>query len=328
MTATALHDRLTVIDGLIVSNWSRALFEAMREGGLSAANCTCSVWEGFEPSMRAIGQWKQWFREHDDIITQIYTVDDIARAKADGKVGVILGWQNSDGFGEDIRMVSVFRELGLRVVQLTYHTANAVGAGCLERIDRGLTDFGHELVDALNTEGILIDLSHVGTQTTLDAVQASKRPITFSHCAPKTLKDHLRNKTDEELLLVARKGGVIGVTMFPPFMSKGNESTLDDYLDVIDYVTNLCGEEHVAIGTDFTQDIPPERMRYFISYEGHGRRLLEPKGAIFPKDFSRIEQYPNLTARMENRGWPERRIVRLLGENWVRLFRDVWQRHA
>lgn len=324
MTEASLHERLTAIDGLIISHWGRPLFEAMRAGGLAAANCTCSIWEGFEPSMKAIGQWKLWLRENADLIRQVYRVDDIAAAKAEGRVGIILGWQNSDGFGEDLRTVPLFAELGLRVVQLTYHNANAVGAGCLETVDRGLTDFGHELVAALNDEGILIDLSHVGRETSLGAIRASRKPLAYTHCAPMALKDHPRNKTDAELRLVAERGGMVGVTMFPPFMPKGNASTLDDYLDVIDYVVNLCGEEQVGIGTDFTQDVPPEGMRYFLHYKGTGRRLLEPKGAVFPAEFARIEQYPNLTRGMQRRGWPESRIVRLMGENWLRLFREVW----
>ncbi|MCM2477372.1 peptidase M19 [Rhizobium sp. CG5] len=324
MSRSNLHDRSIVIDGLIVSRWSRELFEAMRTGGLTAANCTCSVWEGFEESMRAVGQWKLWLRENDDLICQIYTVEDIAQAKAQGRVGVILGWQNSDGFGEDVRTVALYAELGLRVVQLTYHNANAVCAGCLETIDRGLTDFGHELVEALNEIGILMDLSHVGPQTSIDAIRASKKPLAYTHCAPKALKDHPRNKTDEELRMVAEVGGMVGVTMFPPFMPRGSLSTLDDYLDVIEYVINLCGEEQVGIGTDFTQDVTPERMAYFLRYKGHGRQLLQPKGAVFPEAFCRIEQYPNLTNAMLGRGWNEGRIARVLGENWLRLFGEVW----
>ncbi|WP_346891193.1 dipeptidase [uncultured Roseibium sp.] len=319
-----LHSRSTVIDGLIVSKWSRKLFEAMQAGGLTAANCTCSVWEGFEDSMRAVGQWKQWLRENDDLIRQVYTADDIEQAKAEGRVGIILGWQNSDGFGEDIRTVALYAELGLRVVQLTYHNANSVGAGCLETIDRGLTDFGHELVAALNDAGILMDLSHVGSQTSADAVRVSKKPLAYTHCAPKALKDHPRNKSDEDLRMVADSGGMVGVTMFPPFMPRGSESTLEDYLEVIEYVINLCGEEQVGIGTDFTQDVPPEAMAYFLHYKGYGRSLLQPKGVVFPEEFKRIEQYPNLTNAMERRGWSEDRISRILGANWTRLFREVW----
>lgn len=321
----SLHRRSVVIDGLIVSNWGRALFEAMHSGGLTAANCTCGLWEGFEASMRAIALWKQWFREHGDLITQVYTVDDIHRAKREGRVGIILGWQNSTGFGEDLRFVPLFRELGLRVVQFTYSTANMAGSGCMESVDRGMTDFGRDLVETLNAEGILIDLSHVGTATSLDVIAASRKPVAYTHCAPRALKEHSRNKSDEELRLLAERGGMVGVTMFPPFMRRGSDSTLEDYLDAIEYCIDLCGEENVAIGTDFTQDVSPEGMRYFLHDKGYGRRLLQPKGVVFPKDFARIEHYPNLTAFMERRGWSAARIERVLGGNWLRIFAETWQ---
>src|SRR5258706_10507562 len=236
-----LHSESIVIDGLIISRWSRAVFEAMHAGGLTAANCTCSIWEGFEASMHAIADWKQWIRDNSDLITQVYGVDDIMRAKRENRVGIILGWQNSTGFGEDLLYVPVYRELGLRVVQLTYSTANMAGSGCHESTDRGLTDFGRDLVDSLNREHILIDLSHVGGQTSMDAVRASRQPVCYTHCAPYALKNHPRNKKDEELLPVAEGGGLIGATMFPPFMRRGNESRLEDYVDALDYITNLCG---------------------------------------------------------------------------------------
>jgi membrane dipeptidase len=154
-----------VIDGLNVSNWSPSLFVSMQRAGVTAANCTCCVWEGFEAAMREVARWKQRFLDHSEAITQVYGVGDVLRAQAEGRVGIILGWQNSSGFGDHLPLVRVFAELGLRVVQLTYNTANAVGSGCYERHDGGLTDFGHDLVAALNAERILIDLSHVGNRT-------------------------------------------------------------------------------------------------------------------------------------------------------------------
>jgi membrane dipeptidase len=319
-----LHKDSIVIDGLIVSRWSRSLFEEMHQSGLTAVNCTCGIWEGFETSMREIALWKGWFREHGDLLTQVYTAADIERAKKERRVGIILGWQNSVGFGEDLRFVPVFRELGLRIVQLTYHTANMAGSGCMESRDHGITDFGRDLVAALNQERIAVDLSHVGLLTSKDAILASKQRVAYTHCAPRALKDHPRNKTDDELRFMADHGGMIGVTMFPPFMRRGNDSTLDDYLDAIEHTINICGEDVVGIGTDFTQDVDDTRMQYFVHDKGYGRRLMELKEVVNAKEFGRIGQYPNLTAGMERRGWPEGRIRKVLGENWVRFFKEVW----
>jgi membrane dipeptidase len=320
-----LHKSAIVIDGVIASRWSRAVFESMHRAGITAANCTTSVWEGFEPSIRALAQWKIWFREHCDILLQVCSVADIKRAKEANKVGIIIGWQNSTGFGEDLRYVPIFAELGLRIVQLTYNTANMAGSGCLESRDGGLTDFGRDLVAALNREHILIDLSHVGSRTSREAIETSMQPVAYTHCAPRALKDHPRNKTDEEFRFIADHGGLVCVNIFPPFTRHGNESTLDDFLDAVEHVVNICGTDHVGIATDFCEDETPERMVFYTRDKGYGRQLGTFEGMVRPAEFERIDQYPNLTAAMERRKWSELRIRKLLGENWLRLLHDVWR---
>lgn len=320
----SVHGNSIVIDGLVVSKWSRNLFDAMHRGGLTAANCTCGLWEGFVPSMQAIAEWKRRFSEYGDILKQIYSVSDIEEAKSQGKLGIILGWQNSTGIDEDLRLLPLFRELGIRVIQLTYHTANMAGSGCLESHDGGMTDFGRDLVAALNEERILIDLSHVGAVTSRDAITASKVPVAYTHCAPRALKDHPRNKTDSELRFIAEHGGMVGVTMFPPFMRRGNDSSLDDYLDAIEHTLNVCGEDHVGIGTDFTQDIDDAGMQYFVHDKGYGRCLLDIKEVVNPTEFATLEHYPNLTAGMERRNWPVTRIEKVIGANWMRTFDKAW----
>ena len=116
------------------------MFEDMHRGGITAANCTCSVWEGFRGTMDNIAQWKTWFDEYGDILLQVHTTDDIRRAKADGKVGIVLGWQNTSGIEDRIDMLRVFKDLGVGVMQLTYNTQNLVGSGCWESRDSGLLD--------------------------------------------------------------------------------------------------------------------------------------------------------------------------------------------
>ena len=128
---TRLHDSLTVIDGLVISKWSRAIFADMRAGGLTAANCTCSIWDGFAATMRNIAQWKRWFADNSDLITPVRTTADIRRAKAEEKTGIILGFQNTSALEDQIGYISLFKELGVGVMQITYNTQNLVGAGLL-----------------------------------------------------------------------------------------------------------------------------------------------------------------------------------------------------
>jgi membrane dipeptidase len=320
----AAQQDMLVIDGLIIANWGEEVFRAMQQGRITAANCTCSVWEDFPTSMRAIAQWKRWFRQHADLILQVYTTADIERARREGRTGIILGWQNATGFGDHLPLVEVYHELGLRVVQLTYNTATTVGSGCYESDDRGLTDFGRDLVDELNRVGILIDLSHVGAKTSADAIAYSKKPVAYTHCLPAALKAHPRNKSDDELRFLAERGGFVGVTMFPPFLKRGAHSTMDDIVEAIEHVANVVGEDRVGIGTDFTQGHGDEFFRYLTHDKGDGRKLTDFGSVQMPEGFQRLEDFPNLVPALERKGWPEGRIRKIMGENWLRFLREAW----
>ena len=238
-----------IIDGLVVSKFSRELFEDMARGGVTAANCTCSVWENFSQTMANISQWNQWFRENSDIIIKITSVDDIRKAKSDGKVGIILGWQNTSAIDTDIRNLELFYDLGVRVVQLTYNTQNLVGSGCWETHDGGLTDFGRHAIDEMNRLGMLVDLSHVGPLTSDQAIKYSSSPVAYTHCCPMLL-DHPRNKTDDQLRTIANHGGFVGFASYTPFLPKGPETTIEDCIEGIEYLINLIGEDNIGIGSD------------------------------------------------------------------------------
>ena len=322
---SGLHGRAVVVDGLVVSRWSREVFAGMRAGGITAANCTAAVWEGFEPAMENMTAFLRWFDEHGDLIRRVLTVEDVLAAKAEGRVGVILGWQNTSPIEDDLRRLALFHELGLRVVQLAYNTQNFVGSGCYESRDSGLSDFGRDVVAELNRLGIVIDLSHVGPLTTKEAVHESTTPVSFTHVCPAALQAHRRNRSDEELRLVAERGGMIGVTPFPWFL---REPTLDAYLDAVEHVICVAGEEHVGIGTDFTEGHGDSFLEWIMRDKGYGRLLtttpLADLGVVMPDGIARLADWPNLTAAMETRGWTEQRILRLLGDNWMRFLGEVW----
>ena len=320
-----IHDSLTVIDGLVISKWSRAVFVDMRKGGLTAANCTCSIWEGFAGTMRNIAQWKRWFADNADLITPVRTTADISCAKAEGKTGIILGFQNTSALEDQVGYVQLFKELGVGVMQITYNTQNLAGAGCYERRDTGLSGFGYEVVAEMNRVGILCDLSHVGAVTSRDVIVASKRPVACTHILPAALKAHPRNKSDEEIRFIVEHGGFIGVTMFPPFLARGNDSTVEDYVAAIDYVIRIAGEDHVGIGTDFTQGQDDAFFEYICHDKGYGWRVTGPLGDVVnPTGMRTLGDFPNLTAAMEHEGWPETKIRKIVGENWLRLLADVW----
>lgn len=319
-----LHRDLIVFDGLIVSNWSRPVFEDMRRGGVTGANCTVSVWEGFQATMGNIANFKRWLRAHADLLIEARTTDDVRRAKREGKTAIVLGFQNVSAFEGELGYVQLFKELGVGIAQLAYNTQNLVGTGCYESRDGGLSDFGREVVAEMNRVGMMVDLSHVGPKTSEDAIRASARPVCYSHCCPAGLKAHPRNKSDAELRFIAERGGFVGVTMFPPFLKKGPRSTIDDYVATIDYVVNLIGEDAVGIGTDFTQGHSAEFFRWITHDKGTARKLTEFGELSNPQGFRTIGEFPNLTAAMQRAGWPEAKIRKVMGENWLRVLREVW----
>ena len=296
----------------------------MRQGGVTAANCTCCVWEDFDGTMANIDRWKEWFQEYGDLILQVHSTRDIQRAKRDGQTGIILGFQNVSALGEDLGRVELFKELGVGIAQMAYNTRNPVGDGCYESEDGGLSDFGLDVVKEMNRVGMMCDLSHVGAKTSEDVILASERPVCYSHCLPNRLKEHPRNKSDGQLKFIADNDGFVGVTMFPPFLQKGSEATVDDYVEAIDYVIDLVGEDRVGIGTDFTQGYGPDFFEWITHDKGTGRKLIDLGEIVYPEGMREIADFPNLTAAMGRAGWSEAKIRKVMGENWVSVLGTVW----
>jgi membrane dipeptidase len=321
--AQELHSNSIIFDGLVIAKWNRALFEDMHRGGLTAANCTVSVWEGFQETVNNIVEFNQFFQNDSDLIIPVTKTSDIARAKELGKTGIILGFQNANAFEDQIGYVEIFKKLGVGVVQMAYNTQNLVGTGCYER-DGGLSGFGREIVAEMNRVGIMCDLSHVGPKTSIEVIEASTKPVCYSHCLPLGLKEHPRNKSDEELKFIADRNGFIGITMFAPFLKKGIDSTVDDYVEAIDYVIDLVGEDCVGIGTDFTQGHDQTFFDMLTHDKGYARRLTNFGKIVNPLGIRTLGEFPNLTATMLKHDWSEQKIRKVMGENWINVLKDVW----
>ena len=323
MTAQSLHDDAIVIDGLIIAKWGRDLLEDMRRGGLTAANCTVSVWEGFQATVDNIVETNALLAACDDLVRPVHTTADIIRAKEEGKTGIIYGFQNAHAFEDQIGYVEVFKKLGVGIVQMCYNTQNLVGTGCYER-DGGLSGFGREIVAEMNRVGMMCDLSHVGETTSREVIEASEKPVCYSHCLPSGLKEHPRNKSDEELRFIADHGGFVGVTMFTPFLRAGVDATVGDYVEAIEYVMNIVGEDAIGIGTDFTQGQDQAFFEWLTHDKGYARRLTNFGTIINPEGIRTIGEFPNLTEALLRRGMSERQVRKIMGENWMRVLKEVW----
>jgi membrane dipeptidase len=323
--SAAMHAESIIIDGLEISHFGEETFLNLRAGGLTAINATVTVLEGFRATISRIAEWYRLFDRYGALIMPVRTAEDIRRAKEGGKVGIIFGFQNTSPIEDDLYLLSIFKELGVRIIQLTYMERNYVGDGCLERTDCGLSQFGLEVIEEMNRLGILIDLSHVGYTTTMEAIEASEKPVAFTHANPRSLCDHPRNKTDEQIKALVNKGGVIGANIFPPFLAAGSKATIEDVVSVIDYLVDLAGIDHVAIGTDFTEGQPREVFDYWLtgkSKKGPGMELEYP--IVNPDGIQSTADFPNITRALLARGYAEPDVKKIMGENWLRLFEKVW----
>ena len=328
MTSKDLHSSSIIVDALQSSDFNREILLDAQQGGVSAINASSVLWENFRGGMDYVTMWRKKLAENADIAMLIRTTDDIRRAKAEGKVGIIMGWQNTSPIEDRLDNFALFKDLGVNIMQLTYNTQNFFGAGYLETRDSGLTRFGHEAVDAMDEAGILIDLSHVGIQTSLDTIEYSKKPVAITHCLPGALFDVPRNKPDEVFQACAAKGGVIGTSLFAPGLAAGNDATVAHVIDAMEHTLDLVGEDHVAIGTDFNHNRarPGPWLLWANKDKGTGSTLADFGSAKIskPEGIRHNREFGNLTEEMHNRGWSKERIVKILGGNWMRLFDQTW----
>jgi membrane dipeptidase len=196
-----------------------------------------------------IAQWSGFAGRNADVFSLVDTAKDFDKAKSQGKIAVLMGVQDSDHFRE-VKDVEAFYQLGQRVSQLTYNTQNLLGSGCTDRVDGGLSDYGVEIIGAMEKVGMLVDTSHCGPRTTLDAIEAAKGPIAITHSNCRALNNHPRLKTDEAIIKLAKKGGVMGITEVRQFVSATEPTTVENIVDHVDHVVKLVGIEHVGYGSD------------------------------------------------------------------------------
>jgi membrane dipeptidase len=328
-SAANVYDDAVVVDGLNVSNWeSPAVFDSLHAGGVTAINATIAVWEGYADAMDNVAAWLRRFEERADTLSQVTAVQDILDAKRDGKTGVILGWQNASPIENVLDRLETFYRLGVRIIQLTYNERNLLGNGCWERTDDGLSHFGADAVREMNRLGILIDLSHVGDRTTLDAAELSDLPVACTHANARSFFGSPRNKTDDALRLIAEKGGVIGATSWPPFLRKEWESTLADFIDAIEDMVERVGIDHVGIGSDYTQGQTKEWFDVLMSQQGTkplAKRQDYPEVPGHPEGLETPDKMPAIADALLSRGFRTDDITKILGGNWLWLLTQVWR---
>ncbi|MDT9598202.1 dipeptidase [Sphingosinicella rhizophila] len=279
----------------------------------------------YENALAFFATWNNFVAVNSHVFSGVSRVSDMVRAKAENKCAVIMGLQNSEHFRRP-QDVQAFYDLGQRCSQLTYNSQNRIGSGSTDRVDGGVSDFGVAIIKAMNEAGMLVDVSHSGDRTTLDAIELSPVPIAFTHSNCRALVDHPRVKTDEAIIALAKKGGVMGITGVRMFISKKEPTTIVDMVDHIDHVVKLVGIDHVGVGSDADlngyDDMSPEmqkmiRAAYKDSYAF--RDKIDTDGFDHPKKIF------DLTEELIRRKYSDANIKAVLGGNFQRLLGSTWK---
>jgi membrane dipeptidase len=279
----------------------------------------------YENALKFFASWNAFIANNDEFMIRIDSPADLARVKKSGKLGILLGLQNSDQF-RNPNDVDFFRGLGQRVSQLTYNSRNLIGNGATERRDEGISDFGVAIIERMNNVGMAVDVSHCGDRTTLDAFEISKKPVLITHSNCRTLvPGHPRLKTDEAIKKVGAAGSVIGITGVRMFVKGDEPTTVEHVLDHFDHVRKLIGPEHLGVGSDMDlygyDAMPPEdNKRLRAGYKGSYafREKIDIEGLNHPKRMF------DLTEGLIRRKYSNQDIEGILGGNFKRVLSQIW----
>jgi membrane dipeptidase len=319
-----------------LSPLSEQMLAHARASGVTACNLTVSaVGPGttvFEQTLANIAFWERELAEHPDILIKVLDSSGLAAAKRTRRLGLIFGFQDGTPFGNDVERVRQFYDLGVRVIQFTYNGRNPLGDGCLEPANGGLTAFGRLCIESMHELGVLVDVSHVGIRTAWDTLHHSAKPIAVTHGGAGAVADVPRNKPDDLLKAIAARGGVIGIYLMPYLRTEGQPHA-EDFMRHLDHLLNLCGEDHVGIGSDLSLT-PLDLNEHYRAAHAEVVRTRRQLGIGAPSESEDVFTYvPELNSprrlamiadMMLNAGYGSRCIEKVVGGNWMRLLAEVW----
>ena len=316
-----------IIDGLEYCNWNREIFEDLRNGNVTAVHATLVYWENTEQSFAKIKEWKKLFIDNSDIISHAKSSQDIIITKNEKKVAFIFGFQNSAPIANDIFLLEKFYDEGLRFMQLTYNNQTSLGGGCFELKDSGVSRFGYAVIEEMNRLGMIVDLSHAGTQTCLDAINISSKPVAISHANPNSFHKAIRNIDDDVLINLAKRNGFIGLSLYPFHLKDQGKCKIEDFCSMIKQLIKLIGIDHIGIGSDLCNNWPDDVVMWMRNGKwtkkiDYGESL--DKNAAWPEQpswFKKGSDFKNLYEGMIINGIKEKEAFKILGENWLKFMK-------
>ena len=318
---------MPIIDGLQYANWSEKIFRQMRDGGLAAVHVTICYHEDFRDTVRNITEWNRRFDRLSDLIRPARSAADVEEAMREGRTAIVFGAQNCSPIEDDIELVAICHELGIRFMQLTYNNQSLLATGCYESEDSGVTRMGRQVIREMNRVGMVVDMSHSAEESTLQAIELSERPIAITHANPYRWQNSPRNKSDTVLKALAESGGMLGFSLYPHHLRGKSACSLRDFCAMVADTVELMGADHLGFGSDLCQDQPDSVVAWMRS----GRWTREPDAGEassasegFPEQpgwFRDNRDFRTIIDGLRDVGLSPEEIEKIAHGNWLRFFR-------
>ena len=315
-----------IIDALQYSNWSEKIFRQMNEGRITAVHVTICYHEDFQEMVQNVIAWNQRFEQYSQLIFQGFTADDVRKADEEGRTAIFFGFQNCSPIEDNIGLVEVCHQLGVRFMQLSYNNQSLLAAGCYEVDDPGITRMGRQVIKEMNRVGLVIDMSHSASRSTLEAIEISERPIAITHANPSNWYDALRNKSDDVLKSLSQSGGMLGFSMYPHHLKGKSDCQQEDFCDMIARTADMMGVERIGFGSDLCQDQPDSVVEWMRNGTWTREKDFGEGSASFagfpeqPNWFKDNRDFKNILNCLRKTGFSEIEVERIAGLNWLEFF--------
>ena len=317
------------IDNLQYCNWSRKIFEINREAKLDAVHATIVYHEDFDELKIVLKQWDQLFKENSDLIFFGKNFKDIEKARKDNKTAIFFGFQNCSPIEDDINLINEVHSLGCRFMQLTYNNQSLLASGCYEKIDSGVTNFGREAIKEMNKIGIVIDMSHSGEKSTLDAIDISEKPIAITHANPSFWYKALRNKSTDLLKKLSESNGMLGLSLYAHHLKDGTNCKLESFTEMVARTAEVMGVNNLGIGSDLCLNQPDSVVEWMRNGTwarkknyGEGTKS-KPEFPKQPDWFLDARGFKNLNEGLRKVGFDENEVNGILGNNWYNFYKGI-----
>jgi microsomal dipeptidase-like Zn-dependent dipeptidase len=312
------------VDACQYCNWSEEIFQQLRQGGVDAVHVTVCYHEDFRETVENLIDWNRHFAAHAHLIVPGRTAADIDGAKSSGRTAVFFGLQNCSAIEDDIGLVQILYFLGVRFMQVTYNNQSLLGSGCYEPVDAGISRMGREVIAEMNRVGLVVDLSHSGERTCLEAIDISARPVAITHANPSAWHNVARNKSDAVLAALAARGGMLGLSLYPHHLAGGSACTLESFTAMVADLASRIGVDHIGIGSDLCQGQPDSVVEWMRNGRwtkgetniGLGKAVFPPQPSWFRSNCD----FPLVRAGLEARGFSAGEVEQVMGRNWYRFF--------